>query len=153
METGPCVVRWAGACILTTTHSVQFRHQQGSKGGGGPWVRWHVQKPHHQPPEVILAPDPFCVCVKCRSQVSSPSSPSTGCSHWIIQERLNAVCREQTGTKPHLDRLPQALNQVCSGANENFITYWEKTRFFNLQDYFNFNFIKDFNFFFLSPFA
>lgn len=45
----------------------------------------------------------FRICVKCRAQVSNPSAPSTGCSHWIIQERLNAFCSQQPGTKPHLD--------------------------------------------------
>lgn len=106
VETRPFKARWVSVFILTRTHSAPFRPQQGSKGRWGEielWVRWHVQKPHHQPPEVIQSPDPLSVCVKCHSQVSNPSSPSTGCSHWIIQERLNALCSEQTGTKPHLD--------------------------------------------------
>lgn len=45
---------------------------------------------------------PLCLCVRCRSRVSNPGSPSAGCSHWIIQERLNALCSKLTGTKPHL---------------------------------------------------
>lgn len=52
-----------------------------------------------------LPRSPLCVCVRCRSQVSNPRPPSTGCCHWIIQERLNALCSELTETKPHLGRI------------------------------------------------
>lgn len=133
VETGPFKAKWVSVFILTTTHSAPFRPQQGSKGRWGEielWVRWHVQKPHHQPPEVIQSPDPLCVCVKCRSQVSNPSSPSTGCSHWIIQERLNALCSEQTGTKPHLDRIShhKLWSKSALVQHENVITCLELWR-------------------------
>lgn len=132
-QTGPFKAKWVSVFILTTTHSAPFRPQQGSKGRWGEielWVRWHVQKPHHQPPEVIQSPDPLCVCVKCRSQVSNPSSPSTGCSHWIIQERLNALCSEQTGTKPHLDRIShhKLWSKSALVQHENVITCLELWR-------------------------
>lgn len=101
VETEPFKARWERV-FISTTYSAPFRHQQREL-----WVRWHVQKPHHyhQPPEVIQSPGPLCVCVRCQSQVSNPRPPSAGCSHWIIQERLNALCSELTGTKPHLGRI------------------------------------------------
>lgn len=80
-------------------------------------VRWHVHKPrrcyhHHQAPEVIQSPGPLCVHV---SDVAlgfrNTRSPSAGCSHWIIQERLNALCSELTGTKPHLGRISR--HKLC----------------------------------------
>lgn len=87
---------------------------KGAEGGGresyglGDMSRSHTATTQSHP----VPRSPLCVCVRCRSQVSNPRSPSAGSSHWIIQERLNALCRELTGTKPHLGRISH--HKLCS---------------------------------------